>query len=122
MEIKQRKFKLIGQSFLLLCRTIHGIYFLKITPFKCWPQLRFNSSNHKTPILNDSLEDFGRYLANSFSNVGFQCLNSSWFIHKTFRLYIPPQIKVQRCDITRSWRPIHRSETRDKLLTETTTQ
>ena len=47
IEIKQRKFKLIGQSFLFLCRTIHDIYFLKINPVKCWPQLRFNSSIRK---------------------------------------------------------------------------
>ena len=42
IEIKQRKFKLIGQSFLFLCRTIHDIYINK-----CWPQLRFNSSIRK---------------------------------------------------------------------------
>ena len=44
---KTRKIQIDRAIFLFLCRTIHEIYFLKITPFKCWPQLRFNSFNRK---------------------------------------------------------------------------
>lgn len=43
-QLKKSMENSIGQSLLLFCKTILYIYFLKIIPFKSWPQLRFNSS------------------------------------------------------------------------------
>ena len=50
--------------------------------------------NSKFPIFDNALQHFQWYLVDDTSNVGFQFLNRSRFIHADFGLYINPKEKV----------------------------
>uniref|UniRef100_A0A0K2SWG7 Uncharacterized protein n=1 Tax=Lepeophtheirus salmonis TaxID=72036 RepID=A0A0K2SWG7_LEPSM len=63
------------------------------------------------PIFDDAFERCDRNLTNNSFNICFQCFNPRWFIHIDFCFYVAPKKKFQRCDITRSWWPIHGAKT-----------
>ncbi|GFX47338.1 hypothetical protein TNCV_4691431 [Trichonephila clavipes] len=62
------------------------------------------------PIFDDFFQHLWPYIGNNTANVAFQMVKRLWLIRIDQSLYIENSLAVLN---TRSWRPIHRSKTRN---------
>lgn len=102
----------------------YGIQCLRIIAFKCWPRLRF-----EWPIRKVKFSTTRSSIATGTSRMtrvmlAFEASSETSLSLETrdFTLHKAPNKIVQRCDITRSKRPIHRSKTSNQLFTKMISQ